>query len=140
MCCSRISWSSAHWIDASSTNKISPCVRSEQYGKFMTFDEVNALTATPLDTSVSVSKWMEKAGAKCKTLAGDTLRCLGRVQDLEKAFGTKMYKFVHKETGRSVHKIDAEYKFPEELEGELANTPNCLRDRDAPAFFASQAR
>jgi len=83
----------------------------------MTFDEVNALTATPLETSVSVSKWMEKAGAKCKTLAGDTLRCLGRVQDLEKAFGTKMYKFVHKESGRSVHKIDAEYEFPKELEG-----------------------
>lgn len=83
----------------------------------MTFDEVNALTATPLDTSVSVSKWMEQAGAKCKTLAGDTLRCLARAQDLEKAFGTKMYKFVHKKTGRSVHKIDAEYQFPKELEG-----------------------
>lgn len=92
---------------------------SEQYGKFMTFDEVNALTATPLDTSVSVSKWMEQAGAKCKTLAGDTLRCLARAQDLEKAFGTKMYKFVHKKTGRSVHKIDAEYQFPKELEGKV---------------------
>jgi subtilase family serine protease len=83
----------------------------------MSFEDVNALTATPLDTSVSVSKWMENAGAKCRSVAGDTLRCLGRVQDLEKAFGTKMYKFTNKETGRTFHKIDAEYTFPEALNG-----------------------
>ena len=95
-----------------------PSPHSSMYGKHMSFEAIDKLTATPADTVADVKKWLDTF-AQCTAKTSTGFRCLARVEDVERALATKMFKFLHEESGRLVHKVDAAYTVPSEMEGKI---------------------
>lgn len=117
--------------------------RSAQYGKFLTSEEVTAITAAPVEDRTEVMRVLTAAGANCVERTGNNVHCSAPVGALNTLLHTSMQAYKHKETGAVVHLVDSDISFPEALAGAWwarngsARTarapPRCARPRVLPS-------
>mmetsp|Transcript_19141 Transcript_19141/g.44596 ORF Transcript_19141/g.44596 Transcript_19141/m.44596 type:complete len:578 (+) Transcript_19141:14-1747(+) len=91
---------------------------SPNYGKFLSKDEVNAMTATPRWMSNAVLVWLHQHGHSC-TPRSDSIKCRGTVANVERMLSTRLNSYKHTKSGDLVHRVDGDYTFPAEMVGKV---------------------
>jgi subtilase family serine protease len=99
---------------------------SPMYGKWMTQDEVNALTAPKAEDRAAVREWITSTGATC-TDAQSSLECTGTVGQMEALLKTEFTEFKH--TAKNNKKLirihpDTTWEAPTHLENKLMFVTN----------------
>jgi len=101
---------------------------SDNYGSWMTQEEVNALTAPPTPVREAASAFFKKSGAYCIDMP-HSLKCTAPVSVANEVFQTTISAFEHTENQGArvlrVHPNDA-YAFPDPLRGSVDFVTNLV--------------
>lgn len=93
---------------------------SPNYGKWLSQEEVNTLTAPDAEVRKQVAEWVTSTGARCIDWP-TSLRCKAPVSAMEKLLNTRISAFHHTTRDRVVHRIHPSDKWsvPKTLDGKL---------------------
>ena len=78
------------------------------------------MTAPDAATVGAVKAFFAKHGARCELASSEALACHASAQTVASIFCCEVYTFQHKVNGHVVHKVEGDFTFPAELEGEAA--------------------
>jgi tripeptidyl-peptidase-1 len=90
------------------------------YGKWLTKEEADALTATPDVIANEVKAWATSTGARCSRLT-ESFKCEGTVAQIEKLLNGRLDSWLHKTTGEKIIRtsMDQPGSIPSKLEGKV---------------------
>ena len=74
---------------------------SPRYGKWLTLEEANAITATPAAIAKEVTAWATSTGARC-TRRPEALSCVATVAQIEQLLSGELSTYAHLKTGQTV--------------------------------------
>ena len=88
-------------------------IEHEKYGNYLTIEELREMSQSPLAIQSKAAKFF--SNMKCENINGASLKCFGKVSQIESMFQTKMFAFKHTETNTILNRHVGKLSIPLEM-------------------------